>query len=313
MWRCPQCSRPSPDSVTRCACGYARGGAAPSGEQAPPRTAPSFQPPTPRPPSGGRIFDVQEFIQTVREVITDPRGFYQRMPRSGGFAQPLVFAIVMGVIAGLLQAVISLLGLRIAAGVFTGIAAIIVGPIVVAIFSFIGAAILFVIWKLMGSAEPYEVAFRCMAYLAALAPISVVFGLIPYGNIVPTAWTTFLLVVASQEVHGIRPGLAWAVFGIIGALLILASVGAEVVGRRVAREMEIRAREAEETSKRMQKAAEEMRKAIQRQQQLQQQPGGQPAAPVQPGQQGMEEAAKEEQKAAEEMRKAIEQQRQQQQ
>jgi uncharacterized membrane protein YdjX (TVP38/TMEM64 family) len=40
-----------------------------------------------------------------------------------------------------------------------GFGAIIFMPIAVAIGSFIGAAILFVIWKLMGSQEDYETAY----------------------------------------------------------------------------------------------------------------------------------------------------------
>ena len=49
-------------------------------------------------------------------------------------------------------------------------------PIAVAIGSFIGGAILFIIWKLMGSQEDYETAYRCGAYLMALAPITAIIG-----------------------------------------------------------------------------------------------------------------------------------------
>lgn len=55
-------------------------------------------------------------------------------------------------------------------------------PIAVAIGSFIGAAILFVIWKLMGSQEDYETAYRCGAYLMALAPITTLINVIPYAG-----------------------------------------------------------------------------------------------------------------------------------
>ena len=49
--------------------------------------------------------------QTAVNVITKPAEFFQGMPKSGGFLEPLVFAIIMGFIAGIIQAILSFIGL----------------------------------------------------------------------------------------------------------------------------------------------------------------------------------------------------------
>nr|HPK53530.1 YIP1 family protein [Smithellaceae bacterium] len=124
--------------------------------------------------------------QTAINVITKPADFFKSMPKTGGFLEPLIFAVIMGLISGIIQAILSFVGLGSAgsygAGMAAGFGAIIFMPIAVAIGSFIGAAILFVIWKLMGSQEDYETAYRCGAYLMALAPITSLINVIPYAG-----------------------------------------------------------------------------------------------------------------------------------
>ena len=127
--------------------------------------------------------------QTAVQVVTAPAEFFKSMPKTGGFVEPLVFAAIMGFIAGIIHALINILGLSYAyVGFAESLAMIIVVPIVVVICSFIGAAIIFVIWKLMGSQENYETSYRCGAYLMALAPIIAIISIIPYvGGIINMA------------------------------------------------------------------------------------------------------------------------------
>jgi hypothetical protein len=170
--------------------------------------------------------------QTAINVITKPADFFKSMPKTGGFLEPLIFAVIMGLISGIIQAILSFVGLGPAgsygAGMAAGFGAIIFMPIAVAIGSFIGAAILFVIWKLMGSQENYETAYRCGAYLMALAPITTILNAIPYaGAIISLVICTFYLVMASVYVHKIPAQKAWLVFGIIALIFALGGVWAE--------------------------------------------------------------------------------------
>ncbi|MCX5849710.1 MAG: YIP1 family protein [Deltaproteobacteria bacterium] len=180
--------------------------------------------------------------QTAVNVVTKPAEFFQEMPKIGGFLEPLAFVIIMGVITGIIQAILSFIGLGHGAGYRGGIMAsfsvIIFMPIFAAIGSFIGAAILFVIWKLMGSQENYETAYRCGAYLMALSPITTIIGVVPYaGGIITMAIYVFYLVTASVHVHNIPSQKAWLVFGIIGVIFVIFGLFAEHKVRNMGSEM----------------------------------------------------------------------------
>ena len=200
------------------------------------------------------------------KVITNPVDFYKEMPKTGGFLPPLLFMVVLGVVAGIVQAILALIGLLPGQAVVTGITAIIFVPIMVAIFGFVGAAILFIILKLMGSQESYETAYRCGAYTMAILPITVVLGIIPYlGPALGTVWGAYLLIVASIEVHNIVPKTATLVFGILCAILVIFSISGEYAGRKLEKEMEdiqkemkLNPKDASEFMKGMGKMFEEM-------------------------------------------------------
>jgi hypothetical protein len=182
--------------------------------------------------------DVEGFVKplmdTVQRVITDPAGFYREMPKSGGLADPIIFVVSMGVAAGLIKAILGIVGIGVAASFFMALASIIIVPIFGVIFGFIGAAILFLIWKALGSQESFEVSFRCLAYAMAISPITAVLNVIPYiGPIVGLVWMTYLLVNASTEVHGVQAKMAWIVFGAICAVLALTSISTQLAARRL--------------------------------------------------------------------------------
>ena len=170
---------------------------------------------------------------TAVRVLTGPASFFRDMPKTGGYPEPFVFAVVMAAAGGAVQAVLGLAGLKMASGVEAGAASIIMMPVAVAIGGFLWAGILYLVWKFMGSAEPYETAYRCSAYaLGAILPITAVFGVIPFAGVVlSVALSTYLLVTASSLVHGIPAVKAWIVFGVIGVLLILVGLSQEKVAR----------------------------------------------------------------------------------
>lgn len=205
--------------------------------------------------------DFAKIPQTAKKVLTSPPEFFREMPKTGGFVEPLVFMIAMGVVAGLLQSILAVLRFQVGAGMAMGLASVIVMPIMIGIFGFVGAAVLFLIWKLMGSGESYETAYRCGAYVGALTPISVLLSLIPFvGAAVSVLLMTFFLVTASVAVHNIPSRKAWMVFGIIGGLLVFFSVSAEFATRRLVRQAAEYQKQAEEAVKMMQKQTEELRK-----------------------------------------------------
>ena len=158
----------------------------------------------------------------------------------------------------------------------SGFGMILFMPIAAAVGSFIGAAILFVIWKLMGSPENYETAYRCCAYLMALSPVTAIISAIPYaGGIISMAIYIFYVVTVSVAVHQIPAQKAWIVFGIIGVVLALIGVFSEYRARdmsssmdrwrQVGEEYRASARDMEKSAREMSEEAEEMAKQFKEQ------------------------------------------------
>ena len=180
-----------------------------------------------------------KYIDIAQKIIKAPSEFYHDMPKSGGFIEPLTFMIVMGIVAGIVRSVLGILGIGMSIPFSASLASIVIVPFFAGIFGFIGAAILLFIWKSMGSQEPYEVAFRCLAYAAAITPVTAVLHVIPYaGHIVGLVWMTYLLVNASTEVHHIEARRAWMVFGVICAVFAVLSVSTQYASRRMVSRIE---------------------------------------------------------------------------
>jgi hypothetical protein len=177
---------------------------------------------------------IGSFMNTMVMVITNPVGFFKTMPKTGGLVEPLIFMVLIGVVGGVLQAILSIFGVGLAGSFFVALACIIIGPIAAAIFGFVAAAVFFLVWQVLRSREPFETAFRCAAYVFAITPLTTLLGVIPYaGAVLGLAWMTYLLVVASVEVHEIDAKNAWMVFGIIAALLALLNISSQLAARRI--------------------------------------------------------------------------------
>lgn len=174
-------------------------------------------------------FDINTVIQDAIQIVTKPVDFYRRMPHTGGYVEPIIFLVVMAIVAGLILTFFSLFGTNMVGSMAIGLWIVIMFPISALVGSFVGGAIMFVIWKLMGSDKPFETAYRCVAYAGAIYPITAVLGLIPYvGSIVGIAWGMYLMATASTEVHGLDARKAYIVFGVVGALVIMLSVSNEM-------------------------------------------------------------------------------------
>ena len=210
-----------------------------------------------------KSIDFAAMPQTAIKVVTSPAVFFKEMPKTGGFGEPLVFMMVMGLVAGIVNAVLSFIGLHIGVGIGMALASLIIYPLVGAVLGFIGAAIVFVIWKLMGSRESYETAYRCMAYLAALWPITTAINVVPYiGMLIVIAIWVYYYAIASIETHKISSRRAWLVFGIIGAVLVVMSFGYIIAQRAMMEEASKYRKQLEQSTQEMQKNAEEAQKAL---------------------------------------------------
>ncbi|MBW1933056.1 MAG: hypothetical protein JRI56_08600 [Deltaproteobacteria bacterium] len=55
--------------------------------------------------------NITAILNTVVKVITNPVGFFRSMPKTGGFVEPLIFMLSIGVVAGIVRATLAIVGL----------------------------------------------------------------------------------------------------------------------------------------------------------------------------------------------------------
>jgi hypothetical protein len=200
-------------------------------------------PPAPQAPAP-RKFGLDTVIADAKAVLTGPMAFYERMATTGGLAEPAIFAAVMGAVSGLIIAVLSLIGFGAVGAMAAGFVAIFIMPIVAVIGSFIGGAVMFVIWKLMGSERSFEASYRSVAHATALYPVNALIGLVPYlGTIVGLLWGFYLMYCATLKVHAISEGKARLVLGILAGVMLFFQVGAEITTRNMQANMEAQVEE----------------------------------------------------------------------
>jgi len=177
---------------------------------------------------------IRSIPDTIKKVIINPVGFFKDMPKSGGFIEPLIFMVCMGLVVAVINLILATFGMGFVGSFLMAVASLIILPIVIAIFGFVGALILFIIWKIMGSQESFETAYRCAAYATGITPITTIINLVPYlGALVSLLWMTYLMVVASVEVHSINRKTAWMVFGIIAGIFFLFSISSQYAARKL--------------------------------------------------------------------------------
>ncbi len=177
-------------------------------------------------------FSLSHFGKGALDLFRAPKSTLRSMTKEGGYGKPLLYALLWQYVASAVA-----LGISFVRSVPTpwGIPGKIImfglTPPLMLLVGFVVAAILFVIWHLMGSAQNYQTAFRVWALFAPLA----VLGALPYVSLAVMVYYFFLLVTASIEIHSIRPTKAWTVWGVLLAgfalLVILAGVISVARGR----------------------------------------------------------------------------------
>lgn len=212
---------------------------------------------------GGSGFQLRGTFDTAARVLTDPRGFFAALPRSGGYEAPALFAVTMLIAEGVLLALLSLLHL--AYGGF--FASLLMVPIFGGVGLLIGAAILLFISRALGGESDYESSFRIVAYSSAILPLHAVAEIVPYVPILVSAFGLYITIVAVIVVHRVPEQKAWTVLGGIGAVLLLFSLSATIAARRMAPKLDRFQKQIENSAKELEKATQQMQREMEKQQQ----------------------------------------------
>ncbi len=94
--------------------------------------------------------DLHKILTETRETLLNPKEYFSSMSLEGGFAEPVIKAVVYGIVAGLFSLLWSLLGLSatVGGGVLggaEGLMALFLSILGSLVTVFIGGALLFVI------------------------------------------------------------------------------------------------------------------------------------------------------------------------
>jgi len=205
-----------------------------------------------------------EILRIAFEIITAPADSFKSMPKTGGFLEPVAFAAVMGLVASIISSIWNFLGIGYYGGVSPGFLAILLSivymPLVFVLSSFIIAAVVFLVWKKLGSRKNYETAYRSVAYLMAILPVMTVLWAIPYaGKILIFATATYYIFIVSTEIHNIIARKALKVFGIIALVILLPLLYYELDMRNKYATTEQVRKAAEETAQQYQQHLDDVR------------------------------------------------------
>jgi hypothetical protein len=164
---------------------------------------------------------------TLKDVLFRPSGFFKRMPVTGGLTDPLLYALIIGMVGlifsyfwqillqGAMQGMM-LPGMKAAAeqNMFRGIGLAVLAffsPFLIILVLFIGSGILHVCLMLVkGARSGFEATFRVVAYGYSTYILLV----IPFcGGLIAGVWAIVLAIIGLREAHETTGGkAAFAVF-----------------------------------------------------------------------------------------------------
>ncbi len=153
----------------------------------------------------------QAMLATLSEVLFSPTKFYRRMPTRRGLTNPLIFALILGVLGGVLglawqQIFMLRLGQspEIATTRLVGITVAL--PVIVLVSLYLGSAIGHLCLMVVGgNRRGFEATFRVIAYSWSTQ----VFALIPFvGSLIIPIYDLIIVIIGLRESHGIGTGRA---------------------------------------------------------------------------------------------------------
>lgn len=151
---------------------------------------------------------------TIKDVLLSPRTFFHRMPTQVGLAQPLYFALVLGILAAFFVWMWSLAGSSLQMFMADDLGEIFKGPlysflmflfspVTVAVLVFIKAGLIHLVLMLVGGNKlGFEATFRVAAYSEAAS----ILALVPFcGNVIGVLWGLFITIVGLYSIHETDP------------------------------------------------------------------------------------------------------------
>ncbi|HOF21064.1 MAG TPA: Yip1 family protein [Bacteroidales bacterium] len=181
-------------------------------------------------------FDFNALIRDSKEILKDPKAYFSSMKTTGGIAEPVIKAVVYGLVAGIFAFIWSLLKIGPASygisGGAVGFMALVWYVVGAVIGLFIGAVILLVISAICKGSTDFESNVRVTAALMVMMPISAFLGFfmgigITLGTIVSlivSLYGLYLLYHGLIETLKANAGTSRVLVLVLAALLVIFSL-----------------------------------------------------------------------------------------
>jgi hypothetical protein len=181
-------------------------------------------------------FDFNELIKDSKEVLVNPKSYFATMKTTGGMTEPLIKAVIYGVIAGAFSFLWSILHIGAAgAGMFgsaVGILSFVWSVVGAIIALFVGGVVLLVISAICKGSTDFESNVRVTAAVLVLMPVSAFFGFagginLYLGAIVSLAVSVFafwLLYNGLTETLKSKPDTTRIVLLVLIALVVIVTL-----------------------------------------------------------------------------------------
>jgi hypothetical protein len=180
-------------------------------------------------------FDFNAFIKESKETLLNPKAYFSTMKTSGGMAEPVIKALIYGVLAGVIAFLWGIIGLGGRLGVFgAGIGAMVLVWVILAaiIGLFIGAVIVLIISSICKGNTDFEANLRVVASVMVIMPISALLGFTMginsvFGAIVTMCvnlYALYLLYHGLTEALKANPATTKIVMYVLAAFLVIFTI-----------------------------------------------------------------------------------------
>ena len=177
-------------------------------------------------------FNFNSFIKDSIDVLVKPKAYFSSMKTTGGIGEPLIKALIYGLIAGVIALIWGFLKLGGSVGIFGGAVGIMmfIWYIIAAVIGlFIGAVIILIISAICKGSTDFEANVRVTASLMVIMPIGALLGFISglnltagsVVNLLVNLFALYLLYHALIEALKAKVGSAKILTIILAALLAL--------------------------------------------------------------------------------------------
>lgn len=179
-------------------------------------------------------FDFKSFLNESRETLLNPKSYFPSMSLSGGMVEPLIKAVIYGLIAGLFTFIWTLLGLTAAGSTaFLGVGGImaLIGSVVAAIIGvLIGGAVMLLISSICDGNRDFEANLRVSAAVMVIYPVSTFFSFLyrinpTLGLLVSMAITFYSIYLVYEAVISALKGKESTAKIVMLVLVVLALLG----------------------------------------------------------------------------------------